>query len=85
MVMDHARAPLGWGEVRSDIVCPSCAYSPRVGMQWSCGPDGCGGLFDTFATRARCPHCSAQFAWTMCPACGKASAHQAWYRRPGWR
>jgi hypothetical protein len=50
-------------------------------MQWICAPDGCGGSFDTFATRARCPHCDAHFAWTMCPACGKASAHAAWYGR----
>jgi hypothetical protein len=46
---------------------------------WMCAPDGCGALFDTFETRARCPQCDAQFSWTACLACGQASAHQAWY------
>jgi hypothetical protein len=39
-------------------------FAPFVDMQWSCSPDRCGGTFDTFATRARCPHCDAQFGWT---------------------
>lgn len=65
---------------RDGIACPACAYVPYAGMQWHCSPDGCGGWFDTFETHARCPHCDAQFAWTMCPSCGKASAHRAWYR-----
>lgn len=67
-------------ERRRDVACPACGFAPFVGLQWTCSPDGCGGAFDTFATRARCPHCDAQFAWTACPACGKISAHQAWYR-----
>jgi len=66
-------------ERRPDIRCPACAFSPAVGLQWVCIPDGCGGAFDTFATRARCPHCGAQFAWTQCPACGRTSPHGAWY------
>jgi hypothetical protein len=53
------------GEPRQDIACPGCGFAPFVGMQWSCSPDGCGGTFDTSATRARCPHCDAQFAWTI--------------------
>lgn len=64
---------------RPNIACPVCGYSPFVGMQWVCSPDGCGGTFDTFETHARCPHCEAQFAWTMCPGCGKTSPHRAWY------
>lgn len=67
-------------EGRAGIACPACAYTPPVGMQWSCSPDGCGGTFDTFKTRAKCPHCDAQFPWTQCPSCGRASAHAAWYR-----
>lgn len=70
-------------ERRNGIACPACGFSPFVGTQWVCSPDGCGGAFDTFDTRARCPHCDAQFSWTACPACGKVSAHQAWYRRAG--
>ena len=77
--------PKGWikfnsREPRPGIACPKCDFSPFVGLQWMCAPDGCGGHFDTFASHARCPHCNAQFAWTACPACGQVSAHQAWYR-----
>jgi hypothetical protein len=69
-------------EPRPNIACPLCAYVPHIGELWSCTPDGCGGSFDTFATRAKCPHCQAQFAWTACPQCSKVSAHRAWYRTP---
>ena len=68
---------------RHDIACPACGFSPFVGTQWVCSPDGCGGMFDTFATRARCPHCQAQFSWTACPACQRVSGHKAWYRGAG--
>jgi predicted amidophosphoribosyltransferase len=71
------------GARREGIACPECAFSPFIGMQWACSPDGCGGKFDTFATRAHCPHCNAHLATTMCPACNKVSQHQAWYRRAG--
>jgi hypothetical protein len=76
-----ASAPLG--EARGEIACPACGFVPPQGYEWLCGPDGCGGLFDTFATHGRCPHCEAQFAWTQCPSCGRGTAHQAWYRRTG--
>ena len=66
-------------EHRQGISCPRCGFSPYVGMQWICAPDGCGGSFDTFETAARCPHCDAQFAWTACPSCHQVSAHRAWY------
>jgi len=65
---------------RGDIACPACGFSPFAGMMWMCAPDGCGTSFDTFATRAHCPQCGAHFQWTACPACGKATAHEAWYR-----
>ena len=68
---------------RGEIACPACGFAPLVGMQWVCAPDGCGGLFDTFATRGQCPHCEARFTWTMCPSCGKTAAHRAWYRAAG--
>lgn len=71
-----------FGAQRTNVACPGCGFAPFVGMQWFCGPDGCGGMFDTFASRAKCPHCEAQFQWTMCPACGKTHSHAAWYRRP---
>jgi hypothetical protein len=66
---------------RQDIACPECGFAPCKGMIWMCAPDGCGGAFDTFETRAKCPHCEAQFAWTQCLSCGKVSTHKAWYRR----
>ena len=72
-----------WDDRRLDVACPQCGYAPSKGGLWTCAPDGCGGSFDTFETHAKCPHCDAQFAWTACPACGKASAHKAWYRRAG--
>ena len=78
-VAGHMR---GWTAGRPDVSCPACAFSPPEGLQWVCTPDGCGGTFDTFATRAHCPHCAARFAWTQCPACGQTSSHRAWYRRP---
>jgi rubrerythrin len=53
------------------------------GALWRCAPDGCGAIFDTFETRARCPACQAQFAWTACPSCRAVSAHAAWYRAAG--
>ncbi len=81
MTHDWSGDAFGPREHRENIACPKCDFSPSVGMEWTCSPDGCGGTFDTFATRARCPHCNAHFAWTMCPACSKVSAHQAWYRR----
>jgi hypothetical protein len=71
------------GNPRPDIACPVRSFSPPEGFQWWCYPDGCGGSFDTFATRGRCPHCEAQFSWTMCPACEKVSAHRAWYHGAG--
>ena len=67
------------GQPRAGIACPRCGFVPVIGMQWICAPDGCGGTFDTFATRAECPHCVARFTWTACPACLEKSAHASWY------
>lgn len=72
-----------FGQSRTGIACPRCHYVPLVGTQWTCAPDGCGGSFDTFDTHARCPHCDAQFGWTMCPSCSQSSAHHAWYHTTG--
>jgi len=63
-----------------NVACPVCGWTPPRGTIWFCYPDGCGGKFDTFETHAKCPHCNAQFAWTACPVCGQASAHDSWYR-----
>ena len=71
----------GFGDQRSNVACPGCGFVPVVGQQWICAPDGCGGSFDTFDTKGKCPYCEAQFAWTECPVCTRASAHRAWYAR----
>ena len=68
-----------YGVQRPDVACPRCGYVPVTGESWRCSPDGCGALFDTFETHAKCPRCDATFSWTACPACGKISAHRAWY------
>ena len=65
--------------VREGVACPGCGATPEVGDLWTCAPDGCGAMFDTFATEARCPACGAHFRWTQCASCGKASPHAAWY------
>lgn len=69
-------------EQRPDVACPGCGYVPGPFDRWVCAPDGCGSLWDTFTTGGRCPECGAQFAWTVCPACGKTYSHRAWYRGP---
>lgn len=63
----------------AEIRCPRCQWQYMPGVQWSCGPDGCGATFDTFATGAKCPRCSARFTVTWCPACGQPSPHKSWY------
>ena len=78
--MNESFAPIGWGEARRDIACPRCGTPPVVGVQWMCGPDGCGFPFETFDTHAVCPRCDAHFTVTWCPRCGQPSPHTAWYR-----
>jgi Zn-dependent protease len=56
--------------------CPSCKVSPLVGNFWRCSQ--CRQAFDTFQTRAVCPHCSAQFAVTKCVDCGAVSSMRDW-------
>jgi Zn-dependent protease len=56
--------------------CPSCKVSPPVGNYWRCSQ--CQQAFDTFQTRAVCPHCSAQFTVTKCVDCGAANPMREW-------
>jgi DNA-directed RNA polymerase subunit RPC12/RpoP len=67
--------------VRRDVACPGCGYVPTQFDRWVCAPDGCGRLWDTFETGARCPDCGAQFIWTVCPGCNRTFPHKSWYRR----
>ena len=69
------------GGGRPDVACPGCAYVPSPYDRWVCAPDGCGHMWDTFETRAKCPECGALFPWTTCPGCSKTYPHAAWYRR----
>lgn len=61
---------------RQEFACPSCKVSPPVGALWRCGK--CGQPFDTFATGAVCPWCSARFAKTRCLDCGEQNAFNEW-------
>jgi predicted RNA-binding Zn-ribbon protein involved in translation (DUF1610 family) len=58
------------------FACPSCRQPPIIGPLWRC--DKCQQQFDTFATRAVCPHCGAQFPITRCPECGRAHSLSEW-------
>ncbi|MGH9495861.1 MAG: site-2 protease family protein, partial [Candidatus Sulfotelmatobacter sp.] len=53
---------------RHGYSCPTCKTSPPLGPYWRCG--NCGQAFDTFESRAVCPHCSAQYPNTQCLNCG---------------
>ena len=66
----RSRAPL--------VRCPRCRYRPRRRDRWVCRPS-CGTVWNTFATRGRCPGCGLQWAVTACPACHEISPHLAWY------
>jgi Zn-dependent protease len=58
------------------FACPSCRQAPIIGPLWRC--DKCQQQFDTFATRAVCPHCGAQFPVTRCPECGQSHSLSEW-------
>ncbi len=65
---------------RSGFACPACRQAPIIGLLWRC--DQCGQPFDTFETRAVCPHCGAQFTVTRCPECGRSSPLSEWTVAP---
>ncbi len=58
------------------FACPSCKAAPPVGAFWMCGK--CGNAFDTFQTKAVCPHCAAQFSVTKCMDCGGLRPMSEW-------
>lgn len=76
--LQHARQLLRMAKLprRPGYLCPSCRTAPPLGDFWNCGR--CGKAFDTFATGAVCPHCSALFGATMCLDCGAKSSMVAW-------
>jgi Zn-dependent protease len=61
---------------REGFACPRCKTAPPVGTFWKCAQ--CGQGFDTFQTRAMCPHCGAQFGSTQCLDCGEMRPLSEW-------
>ena len=61
---------------REGFACPRCKTAPPLGALWKCGQ--CGQPFDTFETRAICPHCGAQFPLTQCLDCGDMRPLSEW-------
>jgi hypothetical protein len=61
------------------IRCPVCAWQPAAHDTWSCNPQGCGNLWNTFATHGVCPACSREWAETACLRCAAWSPHDDWY------
>jgi len=76
--LQHARALLRLAKLprREGFACPRCTTAPPVGNFWKCGR--CGQPFDTFQTRAVCPHCAAQFSGTRCLDCGAVHPISEW-------
>ncbi len=61
---------------RQGYACPSCGQPPVLGALWRCSK--CAKPFDTFETRAHCPHCGADFSVTRCLDCGAARPIAEW-------
>lgn len=61
---------------REGFACLSCRTAPPIGAYWKCGQ--CKQPFDTFQSRAVCPHCAAQFVTTVCLDCGEQRPLQDW-------
>ena len=61
---------------RQGFTCPRCGSSPPLGNYWKCS--NCGQGFDTFATGATCPNCSARFSVTSCLDCGGVKPISEW-------
>ncbi len=73
------------------IRCPLCQWQPDSRSRWCClaieSPEpffqGCMTVWNTFATRGRCPGCSHQWKWTSCLKCEGWSLHEDWYEERG--
>jgi hypothetical protein len=73
------------------IRCPLCRWRPSASSRWWCervGPpepvfEGCGTMWNTFATHGLCPGCGHQWHWTSCLRCGEWSLHEDWYEERG--
>ena len=80
--LQRARALLRMEKLprRPGFACPSCHTAPPLGSFWQCKQ--CGQSFDTFQTRAQCPHCSAKYAATTCLDCGESRPLEEWVIDP---
>ncbi len=76
--LKHARELLRVARLprRQGYACPSCGAAPLLGAYWRCGH--CEQPFDTFETRAACPHCGAQYSTTGCIDCGVQHPMSEW-------
>lgn len=76
--LQHARGLLRLAKLprRQGFACPSCRTAPPLGAYWKCGK--CQQSFDTFETHGLCPHCSTQYASTMCLDCQEQRPLNDW-------
>jgi Zn-dependent protease/predicted RNA-binding Zn-ribbon protein involved in translation (DUF1610 family) len=65
---------------RAGFACPVCGKPPAQAPIWRCAR--CFKPFDTFETRATCPHCGAQFPVTQCLDCGATRPISEWEQPP---
>lgn len=74
----HARALMAISKLprRLEFACPACHSSPPIGALWRCR--ACTNAFDTFATQAKCPICSAEFPETICIDCHERRPIAQW-------
>jgi len=61
---------------RDGFACPACKTEPPLGTFWKCSH--CAQPFDTFESRAVCPHCGTQFPVTQCLHCGFRNPLDEW-------
>jgi hypothetical protein len=76
---------LQYRDGQARVRCPKCAWQPARDDRWSCGPGGCGHVWNTFDTRGRCPACDRAWRDTACLRCGQWSPHDDWYESDGER
>jgi Zn-dependent protease len=76
LMQARALAKVAKAPHREGFHCPECKTAPPVGNFWRCSK--CTQPFDTFETRATCPHCGVQFSVTACPECGSLRPIQEW-------
>ena len=69
-----------WSGDGGRLRCPRCGWQPGKADRWSCNPNGCGHVWNTFDTGGFCPRCNRHWKDTACLRCGEWSAHEDWYQ-----